>query len=298
MLARAARDSDVAAVFWARMTRLRDALAGGRGAIVEAELDELARLSEASRRTYYRWYRLVLAAASATFAGRLAEGERLAAEAVELNRRHGEDGDQEHTVQRLALALQRRRPREAPLAELRDYAARYAALPVWRAMLAQVEWGTRNESGRASVEACARDGFQPVLRTPDWLCGLVLLAAPVAEWGAPEQVGQLAAALEEHAERNAVMDDACAAFGPVARALGVLAAAAGRAAEADAYFEQAIELAARWGAPGWELAAIGDWLERGAPETRADALRDRGRVLARDLDLPWVAASLGQTTTP
>jgi hypothetical protein len=297
VLARAAT-ADLAAAFWARMTRLRDALKGGRGDVVDAELDQLARLSEASRRTYYRWYRLVLAAASATFAGRLAEGERLAAEAVELNRRHGADGDQEHTVQRLALALQRRRAREAPLGELRDYAARYPALPVWRAMLAQVEWGTRSESGRASVEACARDGFQAVLRTPDWLCALVLLAGPVAEWGTPEHVDQLAAALAGHAERNAVMDDACAAFGPVARALGVLAAAAGRHDEAGRHFEQAIELAARWGAPGWELAAIGDWLERGAPAARATALRDRGLVLARDLDLPWVAVALGQTTTP
>ena len=77
-----------------------------------------------------------------------------------------------------------------------------------------------------------RPGGDP--RTPDWLCGLVLLAEPVAEWGTPDQVDQLAGALAPHAGHNVVMDDACAAFGPVARPLGVLDAAAGRHEEAAA----------------------------------------------------------------
>ena len=141
------------------MTRLRDAFSAGQLDVVDAELEQLARLSAESRRTYYRWYLLVLKATRATFAGQLAEGERLAGDAVELNRRHGDDADQEYTVQRLALALQRRRPREAPLVALRDYAGRYPALPVWKAMLAQVEWNLGAEGARGTVAACTRDGF-------------------------------------------------------------------------------------------------------------------------------------------
>jgi hypothetical protein len=297
VLAQAVRGADLAAVFWARTTRLCEALKAGQLAVVDSELDHLARLSAESRRTYYRWCLLVLQAARATFAGRLAEGEALAEEAAQLNRRSG-GADQEHAVQRLALALQRRRPRAAPLAALRDYAARHPALPVWQAMLAQVEWNLGLDSGRGTMAICARDGFAPILRTPDWLCGLVLLAEPVAAWGTPDEIEQLASALADHAERNVVMDDAWAAFGPVARSLGLLAVAAGRSKEAVAHFEQAAELAARWGAPGWELAAIADWLQSGAPGSGSDALRDRGLALARDLDLPWIAASLGQTMTP
>jgi hypothetical protein len=169
---------------------------------------------------------------------------------------------------------------------------------VWRAMLAQVEWGLGAASARRTTEACAQDGLAAILRTPDWLCGLVLLAEPVAAWGSPDQIDELAAALAEYAGRNVVMDDACAAFGPVARPLGLLAAAAGRAAEASDYFDQAAELAGRWRAPGWELVAITDWLQSGTVPARSDALRDRGLALARDLELPWIAASLGQTTTP
>ena len=181
---------------------------------------------------------------------------------------------------------------------LRDYAERHPALPVWRAMLAQVEWSLRADGARQTAAACTSDGLAAILRTPDWLCGLVLLAEPVAEWGTPDQVDQLAGALAPHAGRNVVMDDACAAFGPVARPLGLLDAAAGRHEEAAAHFAQAVELAARWRAPGWELAAIADWLQSGVSPARADALRDRGLALARDLGLPWIAASLGQTTMP
>jgi hypothetical protein len=297
VLARAVHGTDLVAVFCARMIRLRDALKAGQLDVVDAELDQLARVAAQSRQTYDRWYLLVLQAARAIFAGRLAEGERLAEEAVELNRRSGA-ADQEHTAQRLALALQRRRPHEAPLAALRDYAVRHPGLPVWRAMLARAEWGLGADGGRGTVAACARDGFAAILRTPDWLCGLALLAEPVAEWGTEDQIERLIAALADHAGQNVVMDDACAAFGPVARPLGLLAAAAGRSEEASRYFEHAAELAARWHAPGWELAAIADWLASGAPTPGSDQLRDRGLALARELDLPWIAASLGQTTTP
>ena len=291
VLALTARRGDLAAVFWARTMRLRDALEAGDLATVDAELDRLARLAADSRRTYFRWCLLVLQAARALFAGRLAEGERLAAEAVELNRRHGDDADQEYTVQRLALALLRRRPQDAPVAELRDYAARYPALPVWEAMRARAEHARGSDAAPRSVEACARDGFAAVLRTPDWLCALALLAEPVAALGTPEQVEQLIAALAPHAGRNAVMDDAWAAFGPVARPLGVLAAAAGRRDEAVARLERAAALAARWDAPGWELAALADLL-RVAPES-GDPVRERALALARTLELPGLATEIG-----
>ena len=199
-------------------------------------------------------------------------------------------------MQRLAFAMLRRRPYDAPLAALREYAARYPGLPVWDAMLAQAEHGLRSPAARRSVERCARDGFAAVLRTPDWLCALALLAEPVAAAGVPEQIARLTDALAPHADRNAVMDDAWAPFGPVARPLGALAVAAGRPEEAAERFARAAELAARWEAPGWELASLSDWLRSGAPAGAEQ--RGRALALARDLELPWIAAEVGQTTTP
>jgi hypothetical protein len=285
------RSSDPAAVFWARTLRLRDALEAGDVGVAEDELRRLERLAAESRRSYYRWCLLVLQAAVALFAGRLDEGERLAEEAVALNRRHGDDADQEHTVQRLALALQRRRPADVPLAALREYAARYPRLPVWQAMLARAEHALGHAGpARAAVAACARDGFAELLRTPDRLCGLVLLAEPVAAHGAPADVEALAHALAPQAAANAIMDAAWAAFGPAARAAGVVTAAAGRADEAAAHFHAAAALAARWGAPAWELAALADWAASGVP----GCPRDRLAALAAELRL----SPLAQTTTP
>jgi hypothetical protein len=163
-------------------------------------------------------------------------------------------------------------------------------------MLARAEHGIRSAAARRSVERCARDGFAAVLRTPDWLCALALLAEPVAAAGTPEQIAHLTDALGPHADRNAVMDDAWAAFGPVARPRGVVAAAAGRPEAAAAHFARAAQLAAQWEAPGWELAALSDWLRSGVPA--GEDVRARALALARDLELPWIAAEVGQTTTP
>ena len=151
VIAMSGRGADLASIFWARVARLRELLEAGRIEAVDRELEQLERLGADSRRTYYRWSVLVLQAARAIFAGRLADGERLAEEAIALNRRHGEDADQEYTVQRLALSMLGGRPQDAPLAALREYAARYPQLPVWEAMLARAELALspRPRAGRA-----------------------------------------------------------------------------------------------------------------------------------------------------
>ena len=120
-----------------------------------------------------------------------------------------------------------------------------------------------------------------MLRTPDWLCALALLAEPVAAPAPRSRWSSSSRALAPHAGRNAVMDDAWAAFGPVARPLGVLAAAAGRRDEAVAHFERAAALAAGWGAPAWALAALADWLrvapDAGRPLSATAGWRSRAR---------------------
>ena len=266
---------------------------GRRGVdVVDAELDHLARLAAESRRTYYRWCLLVLQAARATFAGRLAEGERLAEEAARSTGRHGGRRPGAHGPAPRARAAAPAPARGAAHRALRDYAARHPALPAWQAMLAQAEERLGSPRRARATGRCARDGFAAILRTPDWLCGLVLLAEPVAAWGSagPDRAARRRA---RRACRRAtsVMDDAWAAFGPVARPLGLLAAAAGRPEEAAAQFERAAELAARWGAPGWELAAIiatgcRAATPRGGRPPRPRAWRSRG-----DLELPWIAAT-------
>ena len=230
------------------------------------------------------------------FAGRLDEGERLAEEAVELNRRHGDDADQEYTVQRLALALLRRRPQDAPLAALRDYAARYPALPVWQAMLARAEWRLRRRRRRArSVAACARDGFAAVAAH----AGLALRASPCSPsrspaLGDPEQVEQLVArarsARRPQRGDGRRLGGVRAGRAPARRARGRRAAGATRRSRSFARRGRARRRAGD--APGWELAALADWLARRAG-ARATASASAGWRSRATLELPGLATAIG-----
>jgi hypothetical protein len=291
--------ADHGALLWAHVQRIRDALQVGDAAGAVAGIDRARPIARASRRSYHRWFLLVVEAAWATFRGSLEEGERLAAEALALNRQHGDDCEQEHTVQRLVLARLRWRPQDADVTRLREYASRYATLPVWEAMLASLELQLgRVDEARRSLHSYARDDFERVLRTQDQLAALALLGEVAS--GTGDHVERLYALLEPHAASNPVVDDAVAAWGPVARVLGLLAAADDRPDDAAAHFGSAVELATAWGAPAWALRAVGDWLWTGVPGDRA-ALLEQGLALARELELPWVAASLAdaaQITTP
>ena len=74
-----------------------------------------------------------------------------------------------------------------------------------------------------------------------------------------------------------------------------------RGADAAAHFAEAVRLAEAWGARGWELRSIGDWLATGVPVADRCELVNRGLLLARELGLPGVAARIAdeaQTITP
>jgi hypothetical protein len=188
------------------------------------------------------------------------------------------------------LAMLRWRPQAVALAPLRGYAARYPRLPVWEAMVAAAEWARGDAAAaRRSLDACLDGGLAAIRRTPDWLVALAVLADPVAGAGTRAEAEELLALLEPHARVNACFDDPWAAWGPLARGAGLLAAATGRAAAAAAHFEAAMELAGSWDAPAWELRAAGDWLRSGAPVPDRPRLARRVLDLARELELPWVA---------
>ncbi|HEY7074827.1 MAG TPA: AAA family ATPase [Solirubrobacteraceae bacterium] len=285
------RHGDQGPLLWAHVQRIRDALQEGDVAAADAELDRARPVAVRLRRSYHRWYVLVVEAARAAFAGRLADAERLGEEALEINRRHGEDCEQEHTVHRLVLAKLAWRPHEFDPRLLRGYAGRYRLLPVWEAMLALAEWDLgRPEAARRSLDACG--DFSAVLRTADHLAALACLGEAAAGAGTPEQVRRLYALLEPHAAANPVVDAVWAAWGPVARPLALLAAADDRPHDAAAHFAHALRLARQWRAPAWALRVIGDWLATGVPCPDRAALAAEGFGLARELELTRAAAKI------
>ena len=247
---------------------------------------------------------LVAEAGRAAFDGRLDEAERMTEEALALNRRHGDDCFQEHTVGRLVLARLRWRPQDADAAQLRGFAARYPHLPVWEAMLASLEWELGNvEAARRGVALCARDDFAAV----------AALARLPARRAVPRRgrrgrrravAGRAAvrAAGSRTRDANPVLEHLWAIWGPVARALGLLAAADDRPQDAAAHFADALRLAEAWGAPGWELRVdrrlAGDRRPGRRTARSSSAAGCRSRASSA---LPGVAARIAdeaQTITP
>jgi hypothetical protein len=169
-------------------------------------------------------------------------------------------------------------------------------------MLASLEWELGDiEAARRSVVICAHDGFASVVGSPDFLPAALCLAEAVSGAAEPAHVERLYELLLPHATANPVLIDLWAIWGPVARGLGLLAAADDRPQDAAAHFADALRLADGWGAQGWALRTIGDWLATGVPVPDRAALVNHGLVLARELDLPGVAARIAddaQTITP
>jgi hypothetical protein len=161
------------------------------------------------------------------------------------------------------------RPGETPVDLLHAYAERYPSLLMWRAMAASAdaELG-RFERAAHGVELCLLDGIERVQRDPDRLTTLVFLADTVASLDDSSRARELLAVLEPEADRNVVTERGWAAWGPVARVLGRLAAASGDGEAATAHFERAITLDRRWSAPGWLVHAVVDYA-RALPDAPA-----------------------------
>ena len=285
VLALAATGGDREAALWAHIVLHTERFADGDIAGADAELAAYDRLAGELRQRYYRWYGTVLHATRASFDGRLDAGRTLAAEAVAENREHEQDSEQEWVVQQLLLARIEGRPGGMPLDGLREFAARYAALPVWRALLATGEWAAGNlEAARAAVEECAPRGPAALPADVDLPCTLALLADVSASLGELRHASELRECLEPYAGRNVLTDRSWAAWGAAARPLGRLAAALGDAEAAAAHFEHAVALHRSWGSRPWLAITIRDYAAA-LPGVAPAALVEEGEALARRLGL-------------
>ena len=150
------------------------------------------------------------------------------------------------------LARLRNRPGAVDRPALRAFASRYAQLPVWTAMAADVDLRLgRADDAQRSLLLAARDDFAVVTGTRDGLFTCAVLAEPAAALGTDAIRRRLYDMLAPHAALNPVMDHGWAAWGPVERPLGLLAAALGRPGDAAGHLERAAALARTWGAAGW-----------------------------------------------
>jgi hypothetical protein len=287
-IALAREAGDLEAALWAQTIRYTDFFGVGDIPAADAELEAYGRLASELRQPYYRWWLTVLRATREIFAGRFEEGRRLATEAVEHNRAHEPDSEQEYTVQMLMLAVARSRPREADAEMLRGFAERYPDLPVWRAIVACVDLARGDErSARDGFEALARAGFTSPARDPDAVATLSFAAEVCAGLGDAPRAAILHEHLLPYRDRNVLVDRGWGAWGAAAHQLGLLAATLGEPDLAAQHFERALELNRRWGARPWVLRT--QLAAQALGVAGPDAV-DEARALARELGLEGVPA--------
>ncbi len=280
----AVHHADHGALVWAYLHRIRDALQDGDVARADADLDRARPVAHATRRSFYRWFLMVAEAGRAAFAGRLEEAERMTEEALALNRRHGDDCFQEYTVARLVLARLRWRPHDAdarPAARVRRPLSAPAGVG-GDARVAGV--GARRRRGGAPRRgAAARATTSP--RSCARRTSCPRRSASPRPRRAPASRGRSSGCTScwcRTPRANPVLEHLWAVWGPAARGLALLAAADDRPRDAAAHFADALRLADAWGAPGWALRTIGDWLATGVPRPdRGGAGQPRAAAGAR-----------------
>jgi hypothetical protein len=215
------------------------------GEVAEAQRSHL-RLEALARELHQPLYShaaLAWRGVRAHLGGRFEEAERLARESLRLAAAAGAPEARAFFLTQL-FAVRREQGR---LGELVEPLARLAGTegPVgvsWRSTLPFVllEAGER-ERGRAAYEAVAAGEFAGVPGSLFRLTGLICLAEAAVSLGDADGAQRLHARLEPHADRL-VQTVFSGCWGSVRRFLGLLAATAGRGAEARANLEAALEL--------------------------------------------------------
>lgn len=289
-LAEAAGDEDVA--HRGRAVRLADLLEQGEIGRVDQEIGLFARLSEERQQPFYAFGALIWQAMRALLAGRLAECEQRAWQALA----QGQRAQQAAAAQYVGGLLFFLRAEQGRLAEMeaavQGFVARYPAMPAWRCALAWLhsELGREAEARREFERLAARQ-FADLPQDMLWLPALSLLAEVCVWLGDTARAPQLYDRLLPHADQTVVLGDAVVCRGSAARSLGLLASLLGYWETAAEHFERAIDQNARLGARGWLAHTEYDYatmlLARAefGDQDRAVALLERAQARARELGL-------------
>jgi DNA-binding NarL/FixJ family response regulator len=283
-LAEAAGDREQ--ILAAHARRVPDLLEAADLAAVDAALSACVRLADELRQPLHRWQVTRFRAMRAGVAGRLAEAEELARQALAVGER-GQVASARllFTAQLLWLRHEQGRIDEM-VGEIEAVVAqqpRVIAI-VWRAVLAYVLTRIgRGVEARQELERLAEDGFDAIRRDQNWLAAMSLIGEACAAVGDAGRATALYDRLRPHAGRLVVTGASVNCWGPVSHVLGTLAAALRQWDAAAAHFADALETARRLQMP---VAAAR------TGHAYADVLLARGRPADQDLARELAAAAL------
>jgi class 3 adenylate cyclase len=287
---------DCLAVLRGRVARVVDLVDAGYLDGIDAEIEAVARLAEEARQPAWAWYPAKWRAMRALMAGRIDEGEKLAAAALAVGERpHGKTAFQAFVVQLVEI-----RRCQGRLAELEANMAagitEYRAVPAWRCGLAWLHAALgRDADARRELDDLAAARFASLHDDFTWLTCASMLSEVAVHLGDAERSGVLFDLLLPSADHFMFAGQAELFGGCVARYLGQLATALGRWREAEGFLLDGRERAALMGArpevARTELALARLYDARGERDDphRADAAAERCATEANDLGLHALA---------
>jgi tetratricopeptide (TPR) repeat protein len=201
---------------------------------------------------FYEYTAVLSKAMWALLAGRLAEAEQLATQGLRIGQQlQVENVDGAFGIQMFTI-----RREQGRLAELAPVVKHFVAQPgkrlIWRPGLALIysELGLRAEA-RQEFDRLANRDFTGLLQDDLWLTSVAYLAEACAYLGDSERAALLSDQLRPYAERNIFAGFHLPCLGSASYYLGLLAGTRSRWAEAELYFQEALEMNARMGAVTW-----------------------------------------------
>jgi DNA-binding SARP family transcriptional activator len=218
-----------------------DLLEAGDRPAVEAQVEAFAAEAEPLRQPLLTWNVLTWRAMLALLDGRLADADRLAADALGAGIRiEGLAASQYHATQLLAIRREQGRGSELQTM-MRAMVAANPGRVTWKAgaALFALETGDRH-GARVGLDAVLGSGRPPVPLDGDWLAVMMSLAEVAWGLGDAEHATVLYELLAPHAETMIVFGVGVVCQGSVARYLGRLAMVLDRRADAIAHFERAL----------------------------------------------------------
>jgi DNA-binding SARP family transcriptional activator/tetratricopeptide (TPR) repeat protein len=292
MLRLAQRVGDRERIYDSYGFRLQEFLEMGDMVSFQLEDNIIAPLIQKLRQPFYNYYPSLIQVVMAVLAGRFADAEQLAQEALEVGRRmRVENVDGVYGMQMFSIRREQGRLRElAPL--VRMFVAQNSAATTWRPGLALIysELDLRAEA-QQEFETLAAKAFAALPQDALWITTITYLAEVCAYLGDRERAAILYRFLLPYDGRAIVVGFHTFCYGAAARYLGVLATTMGHWTAAEGHFEDALAMNIRMGArpylahTQYQYAAM--LLAQGKAKNRkkAKALLDEAMKTAQELGM-------------
>jgi DNA-binding SARP family transcriptional activator len=271
--------------------------AGDRGGF-EAQAQAFERAVDQVRQPFYWWQAALWRAVRALLAGELERADELAAEALAIGMPSEPVTAPEYNSAQL-LTIRRQQDRgDELLASTARLVRQEPWRLLWRLTLALLMLdAARVAEAQAGLDLIAQRDFGEIPQDGRWLSLVCSLAELAAGLGDRPRAQELYDMLLPSADANVVVSLGAMCLGPVARYLGLLAAALELPDVAAEHFEHAVAASDRLGSPLWRANTQLDWAQAlPGRSPRRRELAGEAASTARKLGLPAVARRADRLT--